>query len=333
MSEKEIILSGMRPTGRLHLGNYFGALKNWVELQDKYRCFFEIADWHALMSDYDKPEEVEENCWDMLCVWLSVGIDPSKSVIFRQSDIPEHLELYFIYSLITPLPWLERCPTYKEALRNIQDKDIRNYAFLGYPALQAADIAIYRANKVPVGVDQLPHLEMTREIVRRFNYLYSTEVMVEPAEILTKVTKLTGTDGRKMSKSYNNTIYLTENGDDLEKKVRSMVTDPERIHPTDKGHPEVCTVFEYHKIFSEDKVEQIEKSCAAGETGCVNCKKILFENLEKLISPIREKYNYYKENEEEVKKLLKEGNKTARETAKKNLSEFKKAMNYDRFNF
>ncbi len=210
MTARKVILSGMRPTGRLHLGNYLGALQNWVRLQDEYECFFEIADWHALMSDYKNPSDVWDFGLDMMCVWLAVGLDPKRCVMFRQSDIEEHLELFFILSTITPLGWLQRCPTYKEALENMKEsEDIRNYSFLGYPALQAADIALYRANFVPVGVDQLPHLEFTRELVRRFNNLYETDIMVEPNEILNKVDKLSGTDGRKMSKSYGNTIYLT----------------------------------------------------------------------------------------------------------------------------
>lgn len=326
---KEIILSGMRPTGALHLGNYFGALKNWVKLQNEYRCYYFIADWHALMSDYDEPATVKKYSEDMLCVFLAVGLDPSKCVIFRQSDVPAHLELFFIFSAITPLSWLERCPSYKEALQNIENKDIRNYAFLGYPALQAADIAIYSADKVPVGKDQLPHLELTREIIRRFNHLYSTDVMVEPEALLTQFQKLNGTDGRKMSKSYGNTIYITEKKDELTKKVKSMITDPERIHPTDIGHPEVCTVGGYHKIVSEDNLDEIILKCRTGKIGCVQCKNMLIENLDNLISPIREKYNYYKENMAEVNRILNEGNECARQTAGENLNKFKEAMKYD----
>ena len=325
---KKTILSGMRPTGRLHLGNYFGALKNWVELQDEYNCYYFIADWHALMSDYESPESVMESGMDMLCVWLAVGIDPEKCVMFRQSDITEHLELFFIYSTITPLAWLERCPTYKEALENIEGKDIRNYSFLGYPALQAADITIYRADNVPVGKDQLPHLELTREIVRRFNHLYNTDVMVEPEALLTKVEKLSGTDGRKMSKSYGNTILITEEKEDLRKKIRSIITDPARIHPTDEGHPEVCTVFEYQKIFSKQELSDIEARCRAGKIGCVECKNMLNEKLENLIAPIRDKYKEYKEDKEKVNNILQQGNEAASEVCRRNMDLFKKAMKY-----
>ncbi|MBN2406138.1 MAG: tryptophan--tRNA ligase [Elusimicrobia bacterium] len=327
MKKKSVILSGMRPTGRLHLGNYLGALKNWVRLQDEYMCYYEIADWHALMSDFDNPGSVTELCRDMVCVWLAVGLDPDKCVMFRQSDVSEHLELFFIFATITPLGWLERCPTYKEALQNVQDKDLRNYAFLGYPSLQAADIALYRADKVPVGKDQLPHLELTREIVRRFNHLYSSDVMVEPDEILTEVQKLNGTDGRKMSKSYNNTILITEESADLKKKVSMMITDPERIHPDDKGHPEVCTVYEYRKIFSADPAS-VEKRCRGGSMGCVECKKGLLEDLEALIAPVREKYRHYRDNPGEVDRILGEGNRKAREAAAANLKKFREAMSF-----
>ncbi len=325
---KDIILSGMRPTGRLHLGNYLGALKNWVQMQDKYNSYFFIADWHALMSNYDDPVSVSRNCREMLSVWLAVGLDPEKCVIFRQSDIPEHLELFFIFSTITPLGWLKRCPTYKEALLNEDKKDIRNYAFLGYPALQAADIVLYKANKVPVGKDQLAHLELTREIIRRFNHLYDTDVMVEPDAVLTKVRNLKGTDGRKMSKSYGNTIYLIEEPDELKNKVNNMITDPARIRVDDKGHPEVCSVFSYHKIFNRKGAKELKKECTAGTVGCVACKKKLFNKLDDFIKPIREKYLYYMENPKKVNKILEEGNSRAKKTAAENLKLFKDAMNY-----
>lgn len=326
---KETILSGMRPTGRLHLGNYLGALRNWVNLQDDYTCNYFIADWHALMSDYENPENIYANSIDMVMVWLAAGIDPEKSIIFRQSDIPEHLELYFILSTMTPLGWLQRCPTYKEAMDNLKEKDITNYAFLGYPTLQAADITLYKAHRVPVGKDQLPHLEMTRELVRRFNHLYSTDIMVEPGELLTKVEKLQGTDGRKMSKSYKNTIFITEESDSLIKKVNSMITDPARIRKNDPGHPEVCTVYEYHSIFTESDKDSIAEECKKGTIGCVDCKKKLFNSLEELISPIREKYNSLKKQPDEVISILKKGNAKASLIASNNLKSFKKVMNFD----
>ncbi|MGM0568297.1 MAG: tryptophan--tRNA ligase [Elusimicrobiota bacterium] len=330
MSKKTIVLSGMRPTGRLHLGNYLGALENWVKLQDDYECYFEIADWHALMSNYKNPGKVKEWGFEMLCIWLAAGLDPQKCVMFRQSDVSEHLEFYFILSAITPLGWLQRCPTYKEALENLKEsEEIRNYAFLGYPVLQAADIAIYRAHKVPVGVDQLPHLEITREIIRRFNYLYKTDFLPEPQDILNKIDKLKGIDGRKMSKSYKNTIYLNEEDKALKKKINSMITDPQRIHPDDKGNPEVCTVYEYHKIFSKKEKEDINKKCRAGKIGCVQCKKILHKNLSEIIAPIRKNYLKIKENPEKAHKILEEGNLKASQKAAKNLSIIREKMNYD----
>ncbi|MFC2048963.1 tryptophan--tRNA ligase [Elusimicrobiota bacterium] len=325
---KETVLSGMRPTGRLHLGNYLGALKNWVSIQDDFDCFYFIADWHALMSDYESPENINNNCFDMLCVWLAVGIDPDKSIIFRQSEISEHLELFFIFSALTPLSWLERCPTYKEALQNIKEKDISNYAFLGYPALQAADIALYKADRVPVGKDQLPHLEITREIIRRFNYLYNSSEMVEPKELLTDIEKLTGTDGRKMSKSYGNTIYIIEQSDSLMKKITSMITDPERIRKDDPGHPDICNVYNYHSIFSQDESDQIRKCCTNGSIGCVECKQNLYENIEPILAPIRDKYNKLKEEKDYVYGILKLGNEKARDIASSNLRAFKEAMNF-----
>ncbi|MGM0440904.1 MAG: tryptophan--tRNA ligase [Elusimicrobiota bacterium] len=329
MNEKKgIILSGMRPTGRLHLGNYLGALQNWVKLQDEYNCYFEIADWHALTSEFKNPEAIKENCRDMLCVWLAVGLDPDKCIMFRQSDVPQHLELYFLFSAITPLGWLKRCPTYKEALENINNEDIKNYAFLGYPALQAADIALYRADRVPVGEDQLPHLEITREIIRRFNHLYDTDIMIEPEEILTKVARLKGTDGRKMSKSYDNTVFLTEEKEDLKQKINQMVTDPERIRIDDPGHPQVCSIFDYKKIFDAENVQELADNCRAGKIGCVECKKRMYEKMEEFIGPIRKKYRYYKNNPEKVDEILEKGNRLARKVARRNLNRFRKAMNY-----
>ncbi len=328
-SGKGVILSGMRPTGRLHLGNYLGALKNWVKLQDEYECFFLIADWHALMSEYERADRLRENSLDMLCVWLASGLDPERCVMFRQSDICQHLELFFILSALTPVSWLERCPTYKEAVENSSTKDIANYAFLGYPALQAADIALYRAGHVPVGVDQLPHLEFTREIVRRFNNFYGGDLIPEPEPVLTEVVKLSGTDSRKMSKSYGNTILITEEPKELSRKINSMVTDPGRARASDPGNPEICTVFEYHKIFSPEALPAVESACRNAERGCVACKKELGLNLEKLISPIREKYLYYKENSDKVTKILEEGNSRASSRARENMRIFRKAMRYE----
>ncbi|MCX5715920.1 MAG: tryptophan--tRNA ligase, partial [Candidatus Omnitrophica bacterium] len=243
------LLSGMRPTGPLHLGHLLGALNNWVKLQEEYTCFYMVADWHALMSEYEDPKDLVKNGIEIVKDWVACGIDPKKSVVFLQSAVPEHLELTMVFSVITPLGWLERCPTYKEQLREIKGKDITTYGFLGYPVLQAADIALYRANAVPVGVDQLPHLELTREIVRRFHSLYKKEIFPEPEPLLTSVPKLLGLDNRKMSKSFGNFIALSDPADVIRKKVAQMITDPERIKLLDKGRPNICNVFSYYNVF------------------------------------------------------------------------------------
>lgn len=261
---KKIILSGTRPTGNIHLGNYFGALENWVRLQEDYDCHFFIADWHALTTGYADTEKLKENTLSLMADFLAVGLDPDKSTLFLQSSVLEHAELFLLLGMNTPLSWLERCPTYKDLMANMGEKDIATYGFLGYPALQAADILIYKADFVPVGEDQLPHLEITREIARRFNYIYGKEVFPEPMPLLTKSKVLPGTDGRKMSKSYNNTIALADTPEEVKKKVMSMITDPARIRKDDPGHPDVCTVFAFHKVFNESMVPEIESSCKGG---------------------------------------------------------------------
>ncbi|MBI4712444.1 MAG: tryptophan--tRNA ligase [Planctomycetes bacterium] len=257
---KPRILSGMRPTGRLHLGHLVGALENWVALQKDYDCFYMVADWHALMSEYQDPSNIRQYSIDNVTDWLACGIDPAKSVVFIQSDVPEHTELHLVLSAITPLGWLERCPTYKEALEELKHKDITTYAFLGYPVLQAADILIYKANAVPVGEDQLPHLELTREIARRFNYLYCNSrnkapLFPEPDAKLTRFPRLLGLDRRKMSKSYENAINLSDSTDEIKKKVQTMFTDPQRIKKTDPGHPSECNVYAYYKVFNPARTE------------------------------------------------------------------------------
>ncbi len=259
----------MRPTGKLHLGHLVGALNKWVELQDAYQCFYMIADWHALMSEYENPKEIEKYSYEVAKDFIAAGLDPNRCTIFMQSQISEHLELAMIFSDITPLAWLERCPTYKEQLRELKNRELTTYGFLGYPVLQAADIALYKANAVPVGIDQLPHLELTREIVRRFNTLYKREVFPEPEPILTRESKLLGLDNRKMSKSYRNFIALSDSPEVIEKKVVQMVTDPERIHVKDKGHPAVCTVFNYFTNLGEDAIRKETKLlCARDVMGC-----------------------------------------------------------------
>ena len=297
---KKRILSGMRPTGPLHIGHLVGALNNWVRLQDEYECYFMIADWHALMSEYEDPKFIKKYTIEMMLDWMSCGIDPQKSTLFVQSHIPQHLELAMVFSLFVPLGWLERNPTYKEQLREIKGRTLTTYAFLGYPVLQAADISLYKAHVVPVGADQLPHLELTREILRRFNSLYGKKIFPEPEALLTETPKLLGLDNRKMSKSYDNYIALNENPDEITKKVSRMITDPKRIKLKDKGHPRKCNVFSYYEIFAQDeKLKEVEQWCKNALRGCTECKKILADILIEYLKPIREKRQYLGENEDE----------------------------------
>ena len=282
------ILSGMRPTGRLHLGNYFGALENWVRLQDQYNCYFFVADWHALTTGYDSTEVIIPNTYEMVADFLAAGLDPEKCAIFRQSDVKEHAELHLLMSMITPLSWLERCPTYKDMIQQLSNKDINSYGFLGYPALMSCDILMYKADAVPVGEDQLPHLEFTREMVRRFNHLYGP-VFPEPKALMTEAKVLPGTDGRKMSKSYNNTIALADDPDTVRTKVMSMITDASRIKKTDPGHPDICSVYAYHKVFNPEQVPEITEQCKGGCIGCVQCKKALAAKISEYLTPIYER--------------------------------------------
>lgn len=327
MQKKGTILSGMRPTGALHLGNYLGALENWVKLQDEYNCFFFIADYHALTTGYEDTGNLKDNITDLLASWLAAGLDLNKSTFFIQSDIKEHAELHLLFSMIVPLSWLYRCPTYKDQLSQMKDKNISTYGFLGYPCLQAADILMYKADFVPVGEDQLPHLELTREIARRFNFLYGCDLFPEPQALLTKAKVLPGTDGRKMSKSYNNTIAFSDSPETVNKKIMSMITDPARIHRTDPGHPEVCTVFAYHKIFSEEEVTGTEQQCRNGEIGCVACKKKLAANAAKLMTPIYERRQEWLKRPDDIRDIINEGNKKARSVAESTMAEVRKAMN------
>ncbi|HHW32407.1 MAG TPA: tryptophan--tRNA ligase [Clostridiaceae bacterium] len=327
MSGKRI-LSGMRPTGQLHLGNYFGALENWVKLQHEYECYFFIADWHALTTGYEDTSEIKNNITEMTVDWLSAGLDPDKCNIFLQSKVLEHAELHLLFSMSTPLSWLYRCPTYKDQLNQMKEKNITTYGFLGYPCLMASDILIYKADLVPVGEDQLPHLELTREIARRFNNLYK-EVFPEPQAILTKAKVLPGTDGRKMSKSYGNTISLSDSPDTIKKKVSSMVTDPARIRKDDPGHPEVCTVFAFHKVFNEDGVTEVESLCRKGGIGCVQCKRNLAEKMIGALSPIYEKRQELIKRPDTIRDIVDTGIKNARSVAQKTMEEVRSAMKID----
>jgi len=325
---KKRILSGMRPTGKLHLGNLHGALNNWVDLQNEgsYECFYFVADWHALTSDYKETGYISDNITDMIIDWLSAGLDPSKSTLFIQSQVKEHAELFLILSMITPLSWLERNPTYKEMKTEIVDKDLSTFGFLGYPVLQAADIIMYKAYGVPVGVDQLPHVELTREITRRFNYFYG-DIFPVPTPLLTEVPKLLGIDGRKMSKSYNNSIYLRDRGDDLREKVASMFTDPQRIKKSDPGRPEICNVFTFHKIYSlSDEVDEISEGCRKATVGCVECKKRLAEAITKGMEPIHERQDYYSNNQAVVRELMEEGISRATKIARQTMDEVREVV-------
>ena len=277
----------MRPTGPLHLGHLVGALKNWVDLQRQYECFFMVADWHALMSEYEHPEQIAQNSRQMVMDWIAAGIDPNRSVIFRQSDVPQHLELHMVLSIIAPLGWVERVPTYKEQLREVTGRDLATYGFLGYPVLQSADILLYKADVVPVGEDQIPHLELTREIVRRFKFLYSADLFPEPKPLLTKESRLLGLDGRKMSKSYDNFIALSEEPDAICKKAQKMFTDPKRIKMTDPGHPEECNVCHYWEVFSPEEAPKVWEECRTSKRGCTQNKQELAERVVKLTEKFR----------------------------------------------
>ena len=327
---KPRVLSGMRPTGKLHLGHLVGALDNWVRLQDKYDCFYFIADWHALTTDYADTSRVKQNILEMSYDWLAAGLDPEKSVIFTQSHVPQHAELFLLLSMITPLGWLERVPTYKEQRDNIKDKDLGNYGFLGYPVLQAADIVIYRASYVPVGEDQVPHLEITREVTRRFNSFYG-EVFPEPQPLLTPVPKLPGTDGRKMSKSYGNAILLSEPEADIRQKLKTMVTDPARVRRTDPGNPEVCPVFSLHKIYSPpDTIADVVKGCTTAGIGCIQCKGWVADNLITQIKPLQERRAKYEQNPRGVWDMLEAGSARAGKIAEETMVAARSAMNFSK---
>lgn len=320
------ILSGMRPTGKLHLGHLVGALSNWVKLQEEYQCFFMVADWHALMSEYEDTVVLSDSITDNVIDWLAAGIDPQKSTLFIQSEIPEHLELQMVFSCFTPLGWLERCPTYKEQMREIKTRDLNTYGFLGYPVLQAADILIYKADKVPVGEDQLPHLELTREIGRRFNSLYKKELFPDPQALLTEVPRLLGLDGRKMSKSYNNTVNLSDSAETVKKKISSMITDPKRIKLSDKGNPESCNVFSYYSTFIPDMKNEVGLWCRNASRGCTECKKIMGEKLVEKLAPFHRRREEFSKDKQKVADVLTDGKEKAQSIAKTTIREVKKLM-------
>jgi tryptophanyl-tRNA synthetase len=319
----------MRSTGRLHLGNYFGAIKNWVGLQDRYTCYYFAADWHALTTDYADPSQIAENTLNVVADWIASGLDPERSVIFVQSMVPEHAELHLLLSMVTPLGWLERVPTYKEQIREIENKDLSTYGFLGYPVLQTADIVLYRANLVPVGEDQASHLELSREITRRFNRLVG-QVCPEPKALFTPTPKVPGLDGRKMSKSYENTIDLADSDEEIVRKSREMFTDPTRVLRKDPGHPDACNLFDFHKLVSPPELqEKVAHQCRLAQIGCVDDKKLLAEQLIEFLTPIRERREKLMRDPDTLLDIVVEGSKKAQERARETLDAVRSAMNLD----
>jgi tryptophanyl-tRNA synthetase len=344
-TQRKRVLSGMRSTGKLHLGNYVGALQNWVRMQDQYECFFFVADWHALTTDYADTSQVKQNSIEVLLDWLAAGLDPERCTMFIQSHVPQHAELHLLLSMITPLGWLERVPTYKEQRENIQEKDLGTYGFLGYPVLQSADILIYKGDFVPVGEDQVAHVELTREIARRFNSFYTRQsgdevqrvirtfsgmpkpVFPEPQPLLTPAAKLPGTDGRKMSKSYGNTILLTDPEPLVRQKLKTMVTDPARVRRTDPGNPDVCPVGDLHKIFSDrETIAKVDVGCRSAGIGCIECKGWAADALVQILNPMQERRKKYEENPCLAWDILEAGSQHACSVADATMKEVRAAM-------
>ena len=395
-TQHQRVLSGMRPTGRLHLGHYHGVLKNWVKLQHEYECFFFVADWHALTTHYDEPEIIEANVWDMVVDWLAAGIDPGDAKIFIQSRIQEHAELHLLLSMITPLGWLERVPSYKDQQEKLKERDLATYGFLGYPLLQSADILVYKAGLVPVGEDQVSHVEMTREVARRFNFLYGREpgfegkaeaaikkmgkknarlyrdlrrrfqeqgdeealqrarallenqqnitlgdrerlfgylegggkvILPEPQALLTPASKMPGLDGQKMSKSYDNTISLRDEAGVIEKKLRTMPTDPARIRRGDPGNPELCPVWQLHQVYSSDATRAwVQQGCRSAGIGCVDCKQPVIEAVQAEIAPLQARAQEYEQQPELVRSIIDEGCDQARDSARETLEDVRQVM-------
>lgn len=346
---KRRVLSGMRPTGRLHLGNYMGALYNWVRLQDEYDCYFFIADWHALTTDYANPGDVHGKSLDVAMDFLAAGLDPAKSVLFVQSHVHQHASLSLLFGMLTPVPWLERVPTYKDQQEQLREKDLATYGFLGYPLLQSADILLYKPKFVPVGQDQVAHIELTREVARRFNQLYRSAVtpevaaaksdkelmkaeisenvleevtFPEPDALLTPSPKLPGLDGRKMSKSYGNTIALTEAPDDVRKKLKTMVTDPARVRRTDPGNPDVCPVGDLHKLFSsQETLLKVYDGCRTAGIGCIECKGWASDSLNTHLEPIRQRRAELEAQPQQVEEILRDGARRASAVAEASMHE------------
>ncbi len=325
---KKVVLSGVRPTGPAHLGNLAGAMRNWLLLQDKYRCFYSIVTWHALSSEYQNAKVIKDYTLEMAIDLLSIGLDPERCVIFIQSDVKEHAELHLLLSMITPLPWVERVPTFKDMQKEMEDRDLNTYGYLGYPVLQAADILIYKADVVPVGEDQAPHLELAREIARRFNRLFG-EVFPEPQTLLTETPRLAGTDGRKMSKSFGNAIYLKDSPEVIREKISTMVTDTRRKRRSDPGVPEDCPVFTLHTAFVEKKRrEELARECRRAGIGCLDCKSVVIDSLIRLLTPYWQKRTAYEKDPERVREILEEGNRRARKVAQKTMEEVRAGIGF-----
>jgi len=324
---KKRILSGMQPSGLLHLGNYYGALKNWIELQEQFECFYFVADWHSLTTLYEDPSHIKQFSFDVAVDWLAAGLDPEKSTLFVQSRIPEHAELHLMLSMIVPVPWLERNPTYKEKQVEVKSVDMSSYGFLGYPVLQTADIVLYDADYVPVGIDQAPHLELSREIVRRFNGLYKKKVFREPQSKISEIPKLNGVDGRKMSKSYNNAIYLSDSEKMVTKKVKSMLTDPARGLRTDPGDPNVCNLYPFHKLYSPPEMQkEIDRDCRTAAIGCGDCKMKLVDTMLEGLRPHMERRREIAAKPKHVEEILEEGTRKAQNVATATMDRAKQAM-------
>ncbi len=325
--QKQRVVSGMRPTGRLHIGHYHGVLENWIRIQEQFDCFFFVADWHSLTTEYAETSGIKGSAREMVLDWVAFGLDPEKCMVFEQSQVAQHAELNLILGMITPVSWLERNPTYKEMLDNIEQRDLSTFGFLGYPVLMAADIILYKATRVPVGHDQLPHLEITREIARRFNHLYSCLVFPEPEALLTETPKLLGLDGRKMSKSYNNSIYLSETAEETAAKIKGMVTDTQRVRRADPGDPEQCVAFNLHRIYlPQEKLDEIIPACKKAEIGCVDCKKMLTQALNDRLAPFRSRRDELAQDADFVDDLLAEGSRKAAETARTTMQEVRAAL-------
>jgi len=328
MKKNKIVLSGMRPTGPLHLGHLAGALRNWIKFQEEYQCYYSIVTWHALSSEYQNSGAIKKNTFEVAADWLSIGLDPQKSTLFVQSEVKEHAELHLLLSMIIPLPWLQRVPTFKEMQKELKEKELNTYGFLGYPVLQTADILMYKADIVPVGEDQAYHLELAREITRRFNRFFG-EVFPEPQMMLTEVPKLAGTDGRKMSKSFNNSINLKDSPEEIRNKISTMTTDTRRKRRKDPGNPDDCTVFTLHKAFvPKTKREEIVQGCRSAGIGCVDCKQVIIDTLIKELSSFRDKRKIYEENPDLVWEILKQGSQKAREKARATMEDVRDKIGF-----